>query len=104
MGDGTQQGGSEGIATLVLWSRMRDRRFEVEVTFGPEGVGPGPLLSGKIACKYSEYTSRAARRGGKPENGGRIPGLEEMLRFLPKWVVVMKTADGLVEVLRSFLL
>ena len=53
MGDGTKQGGSEGIATLVLWNRMRDRRFEVEVTFGPEGVGPGPPLSGKIACEYS---------------------------------------------------
>ena len=36
------------------------------------------------------------------ENGGRIPRFEEMLRFLPEWVVVMKAADGLVEVLRSF--
>ena len=44
--DGTHQDGyeipPEGISTLFLWSRTWDRRFEVEVTLGPEG---GPRAS-----------------------------------------------------------
>ena len=106
--DGTQGDGyevpPEGITTLFLWSRTWDRNFEVEVTFGPEGVDPAPPLSGKLACEYSEYASGIAGTGGtkRLENEGRIPGFEEMLRFLPKWAVVTKAADGLVEVSRSF--
>lgn len=106
--DGTQQDGydvpPEGITTLLLWSRTWDRNFEVEVTFGLEGVDPAPTLSGKLACEYSEYVSGIAGAGGtgKLENAGRIPAYEEVLRFLPKWAVVTKAADGLVEVWRSF--
>jgi len=103
--DGTQQDGyeipPEGITTLLLWSRTWDRNFEVEVTLGPEGLDPEPPLSGKLACEYSEYASGIAGAGGV-EHGGRIPAFEEMLRFLPKWAVVTKAADGLVEVSRSF--
>ena len=106
--DGTQEDGyevpPEGVTTLFLWSRTWDRNFEVEVTFGPEGVDPAPPLSGKLACEYSEYASGIAGTGGtkRLENEGRIPAFEEMLRFLPKWAVVTKAADGLVEVSRSF--
>lgn len=106
--DGTQQDGydipPEGITTLFLWSRTWDRNFEVEVTFGPEGVDPAPPLSGKLACEYSEYASGIAGASGVESlrNEGRIPAFEEMLRFLPKWAVVTKAADGLVEVSRSF--
>lgn len=106
--EGTQQDGyetpPEGITALFLWSRTWDRDFEVEVTFGPEGVDPAPSLSGKLACEYSEYLSGIAGAGkvGRPDKEGRIPGFEEMLRFLPKWAVVTKAADGLVEVSRSF--
>jgi hypothetical protein len=106
--DGTQQDGyeipPEGITTLILWSRTWDRNFEVEVTFGPEGVDPEPPLSGKLACEYSEYASGMTGAGGvgKLERQGRIPAFEEMLGFLPKWAVVTKAADGLVEVSRSF--
>ena len=51
-----------------------------------------------------EYTSGIAGTGGmrRLENKDRIPVFEEMLRFLLKWVVVTKAADGLVEVSRSF--
>lgn len=106
--DGTQRDGyeipSEGISSLFLWSRTWDRNFEVEVTFGPEGVVPAPSLSGKLACEYSEYASGIAGSGGlvRLEKEGRIPAFEEVLRFLPKWAVVTKAADGLVEVSRSF--
>jgi hypothetical protein len=103
--DGTQRDGyevpPEGVNTLFLWSRTWDRSFEVKVTFGPEGVDPAPSLSGKLACEYSEYLSGIAGAGGV-ENGGRIPSFEETLRFLPKWAVVTKGTDGLVEVWRSF--
>ena len=106
--DGTQQDGyetpPEGITTLFLWSRTWDRNFEVEVTFGPEGLDPAPPLSGKLACEYSEYASgiAGASRAGRPDHEGRIPAFEEVLRFLPKWAAVTKAADGLVEVSRSF--
>ena len=104
--DGTQQDGyeipPEGITTLFLWSRTWDRNFEVEVTFGPEGVDPAPPLSGKLACEYSEYASGIAGAGRVGRVEGRIPAFEEVLRFLPKWAVVTKAADGLVEVSRSF--
>ena len=106
--DGTQQHGydipPEGVTTLLLWSRTWDRDFEVEVTFGPEGLDPEPPLSGKIACEYSEYASGIAGVGvvGGLEHEGRIPAFEETLRFLPKWAIVTKATDGLVEVSRSF--
>ena len=108
--DGTQRDGyevpPEGINTLFLWSRTWDRDFEVKVTFGLEGVDPAPSLSGKLACEYSEYLSGIAGAGAGVglENWGRIPSFEETLRFLPKWAVVTKAADGLVEVWRSFAL
>jgi len=103
--DGTHQDGydipSEGITTLLLWSRTWDRDFELEVTFGPEGLDPEPLLSGKLACEYSEYASGIAG-AARVWRDGRIPAFEEVLRFLPMWAVVTKAADGLVEVSRSF--
>lgn len=106
--DGTQQDGHEippeGINLLFLWSRTWDRNFEVKVTFGLEGVDPTPTLSGRLACEYSEYLSGIAGANGveRLESGGRIPAFEETLRFLPKWAVVTKAADGLVEVWRDF--
>ena len=106
--DGTQQDGYEipveGIRALFLWSRTWDRDFEVKVTFGLEGMDPPPPLSGRLACEYSEYLSGMAGAGGVGglEGGGRIPAFEETLRFLPKWAVVTKATDGLVEVWRSF--
>jgi hypothetical protein len=106
--DGTQQDGyevpAEGITKLLLWSRTWDRDFEVRVTFGPEGTDLAPPLSGTLACEYSEYLSgiAGAGGGGKLEDAGRIPAFEEVLRFLPKWAVVTKASDGLVEVSRSF--
>jgi len=108
--EGTQQDGyevpPEGVTTLFLWSRTWDRNFEVEVTFGPEGVDPAPSLSGKLSCDYSEYTSGIAGASvtERPESEGKIPAFEETLRFLPKWAVVTKSANGLVEVSRRFLL
>ena len=70
--------------------------------FGPKGVNAGPLLSRKLSCEYSEYTTGITGTGGRLKNGGRVPVFEEMLRFLPKWTTVMEAADDLVKVLRSF--
>ena len=75
----------------------------MEVTFGLKGVNPAPL-SRKLACEYSECLSGIAGVGkvGRLDEEGRIPAFEEMLRFLPKWVIVVKAADGLVEVSKCF--
>lgn len=56
------------------------------------------------ACEYLEYLSGIIRIGkvGRLDKEGRIPVFKEMLMFMLKWTVVVKAADGLVEVSRAF--
>jgi hypothetical protein len=56
-----------------------------------------------VACEWVEYESATV---GVYESGrgrsGKIPALEEALMFLPRWAVITKIADGLVEVWSEF--
>lgn len=89
----------DGIKRLNLWSRTWDRTFEVEVRW-KHSTG----MTGRVACEYAEYISGVA--GGESDEeawkSGRIPAYEEVLRFTPRWALVTKADDGLVEVWKRF--
>ena len=85
-GDGMPEG---GLPYLQLWSRTWGQEFTVDVIWPSEGV-----QEGRVACEWTEYESATAGGGG---SGGKIPALEEVLSFLPKWAVMTKATDGLVE-------
>ncbi|KAJ8488101.1 hypothetical protein ONZ45_g14086 [Pleurotus djamor] len=98
-GDPELQRGYEGeglLEQLRLWSRSWDRQFEVDIK-SPEGVD---AIVGKVACEWAEYASGMV--GMEGVDGAKIPAYEELLSFLPKWTVVTKLADGLVEVTKEF--
>jgi len=93
----------EGVKEVRLWSRDWDKVFTVNVEWR-DYMGLGEGLRGRVACEWAEYASASAGvpgQGGNPAKGGfrsaKIPALEEILSFLPTWVVVSKFADGLVE-------
>jgi hypothetical protein len=92
------QGGHEipedGVPGILLWSRTWDREFVVDVEWSSEGT-----QEGRISCEWNEYQSATAGIGG---SGGNIPAFEEVLAFLPEWVVVSKADDGLVEAWGAF--
>ena len=84
-----------GISDIRLWSRTWDREFTVDVKWSSKGT-----KEGRVACEWVEYESATVGAGG---NGAKIPALEEVLSFLPKWTVVSKASDGLVEAWGTFL-
>ncbi|KAJ7461532.1 putative zinc metalloprotease [Mycena latifolia] len=86
-------GPEEGVAELRLWSRTWDRTFTVDVEWEGDST-----LEGRVACEWAEYESGSV---GVPTTG-KIPSLEEVLTFVPRWVAVTKMADGLVEAWGSF--
>lgn len=72
-------------------------------------MGLGEGLRGRVACEWAEFASASAGvpgQGESPSKGGfrsaKIPALEEVIAFLPTWVVVSKFADGLVEAWEYF--
>ena len=67
-----------------LWSREWERTFEVSLVW-KEGDKP---LSGRAACEWAEAAGIAA--------------LEEVVSFLPRWALVTKRTDGLLEGWKSF--
>lgn len=74
----------EGASQLRLWSRTWDREFVVNAKYGDK-VNSTTKIEGRVACEWAENLD------------SRIPGLEEVETFLPKWAVVTKMDDGLVE-------
>ncbi|KAK0456080.1 putative zinc metalloprotease [Armillaria borealis] len=84
----------DGIKELRIWSRTWDRNFTVDV----EWVDSAPDMGGRVACEWNEYESGSVGVG----TDGKIPALEEVLTFLPKWAVVTKMTDGLVEASSEF--
>ena len=72
-----------GIKEFRLWSRKWNRTFEVGVTWDAES----PLI-GKVACDWAE--------------GEKIPAIQEVISFLPKWARVTKRTDGLLEGYKTF--
>jgi hypothetical protein len=90
--------GKRGLKELILWSRTWDREFVVDVKWGDDSNG----LQGRIGCEWAEYESATIDHGSGGRISGKIPAFEEVLRFLPEWVVSSKQDDGLVEVLAPF--
>jgi hypothetical protein len=98
----------DGISQLRLWSREWDKAFIVDVEWR-DYLGLGEGLKGRVACEWAEYASASAGvpgQGEDPKKGGfrsaKIPALEELLSFLPTWVVATKFTDGLVEAWEYF--
>ncbi|KAJ7633001.1 hypothetical protein FB45DRAFT_792335 [Roridomyces roridus] len=87
-------GDPAGVSQLWLWSREWDRRFTVDIEW--EG---DEALRGLVACEWAEYESASV---GVPESIGKIPALEEVLTFLPRWAAATKAAAGLVEAYVDF--
>ena len=90
-----------GFSSIVMSSRTWDKEFLVEVGWDADARVDGEELKGRVACEWAEYES--AMIGGV-NSGGKIPALEELLAFMPRWVVVSKTSDGLVEAWSDFVL
>lgn len=76
-----------GISVIKLWSRTWDREWVVDVDLGKNS---SETVSGRVACEWSENSD------------SRIPALEEVMTFVPKWVAVTKADDGLVEAWYKF--
>ncbi|KAJ6581062.1 hypothetical protein B0H19DRAFT_1017641 [Mycena capillaripes] len=83
-----------GIIQLFLWSRSWDRTWSVDV--GWEGDS---ALEGRVACEWAEYESGSVGVGVET---GKIPALEEVLAFLPRWAAVTMITAGLVEAWGTF--
>jgi hypothetical protein len=109
------QGGYEvsedGVSEVRLWSRTWGKEWVVDVDFGGRVEGEGKI-KGRVACEWVEYESATVGvyESEQEENGrgrgrrinGKIPALEEVLTFLPRWATVTKLTDGLVEVWSAF--
>ena len=90
--EGLQRGyemGPEGVTVVKLWSRTWDREFVVDVGLG-SSVLSSKKFTGKVACEWAENID------------DRIPALEEIITFIPKWAVATKADDGLVEAYYKF--
>lgn len=93
----------QGLKELRLWSRTWDREWEVDVDFvTPRRIDSAEVedgkLRGRIACEWAEYESGMVDNGSlDAADKSKIPALEEALSFLPEWVAVTKSGDGLVE-------
>ncbi|KAJ7766790.1 hypothetical protein B0H16DRAFT_1522499 [Mycena metata] len=68
-----------GVSILLLYGRTWDRAFVVDVDW--EGSAE---LEGRVSCDWAEYESGSVG----VDTTAKIPALEEMLTFLPKWTAV----------------
>jgi hypothetical protein len=89
---------AEGVNQVNLWSRTWARKFVVDAEWKLE-AGDTEGVKGRVACEWAEYESGSAGGGG---SGGRIPALEEVLAFLPRWALATKRMEGLVEAWTTF--
>jgi hypothetical protein len=75
-----------GSRSIRLWSREWGGSWEVDVSWkGQDG------LDGKVVCLWSDANN--------PET---IPAYSEALRYIPRWSIVTKLSDGLVEGFKVF--
>ena len=84
----------KGVSQIRLWSRTWDREFKVDLDLASEGATQSSKVDARVACDWVEHQSATA---GIKGSGGAIPALEEALSFLPRWAVLTKKTDGLVE-------
>lgn len=80
-----------GAKEVRLWRREWEGAWEVDVKWDSE-VGAGSRLAGRVVCLWSDAN----------DAGNAVPALREVQRFLPRWAVASKLADGLVEGWRAF--
>lgn len=80
--------GEDGVSVIKLWSRTWDREWTVDVDMGTNATTG--KVDGRVACEWSENINN------------RIPALEEVMTFIPKWAAVTKADDGLVEAWHKF--
>lgn len=84
----------KGVSEIRLWSRTWGKEFKVDLDLASESSTQSSKVDARVACDWVEYQSATA---GIKGSGGAIPAIEEALSFLPKWVVLTKKTDGLVE-------
>ncbi|KAL8709156.1 MAG: hypothetical protein Q9220_006036 [cf. Caloplaca sp. 1 TL-2023] len=91
----------EGIKEIRLWSRTWEKPWHVTAQWG-EGSSSTVRtlrhqrrqgLNGRVVCLWSDANE-----------SGVIPALDEAWKFVPAWVAVSKTSDGLVEGSKAFLI
>ncbi|KAL3419589.1 peptidase family m28 family [Phlyctema vagabunda] len=89
-GDDVPDSGSDQIK---LWSRDWNKEWVVDVEWDvSEGKQPGDEgLEGRVVCSWSDNNLP-----------GVIPALDEAQRFAPSWTSIVKTAEGLVEGSKPF--
>lgn len=82
-----------GSDQIKLWHRDWDREWVVDVAWP---VSSGKSMgeegrSGRVVCLWSDHNEI-----------GAIPALDEAQRFAPKWAIITKIMDGLVEGSKPF--
>jgi hypothetical protein len=77
---------SKGCQSIRLWTRQWGGSWDVTINW--EGHDS---LDGRAVCLWSDANDPAA-----------IPAFEEVLHYMPRWSVVTKLSDGLVEGWKEF--
>ncbi|KAJ3885023.1 putative zinc metalloprotease [Lentinula edodes] len=112
---GVQRGfESDHYNMLRLWTRAWAKKFVVDVQCQKPFFEETTTHTGRVACEWAEYESGMVGMGlstspipsssGERFSSAKIPAFEEVLTYLPKWAVVSKLTDGLVEVEERFVL
>ncbi|KAF2652811.1 putative zinc metalloprotease [Lophiostoma macrostomum CBS 122681] len=81
--------GQRGTREVRLWHREWSQPWNVSVAWHRDNRNS--TLSGRVVCLWSDANS-----------AGTIPAFDEVLHYLPKWAVVSKYGDGLVEGSKRF--
>lgn len=92
----------DGVSRIELWSRDFGKQFEVAVEWKDEDALEADSddgLQGQVSCGWDEYESATIGGGW---SGGKIPSLEEVVDFVPEWVVVSKSTRALFSAERAF--
>jgi hypothetical protein len=80
--------GKKGCTSIRLWSREWSGSWEVDVEWNKTASAG---LDGRVVCLWSDAND--------PKT---IPAYEEVKRFMPRWSLVTKMSDGLVEGYKEF--
>ena len=88
-----QRVSEDGSSKIFLWSRTWGREWDVDVFWEADGEEGTTGLDGRVVCLWSDDNET-----------GVIPALDEARHFLPDWVAVTKTDDGLVEGEKAFMI
>lgn len=84
----------DGSKEIRLWSRTWEKPWSVKVKWEVDENDDerGNGLDGRVICLWSDENET-----------GVIPALDELRHYAPPWVAISKTADGLVEGSKAFL-